>query len=277
MKLFQYYDTDDCVRVGVLDNGKHIAMPQDVTIDDLLGKTEAQWRKQMESWKCRDMKSMEIRFAPIVSHPEKILCVGLNYDEHIVEAGETKPGFPTVFCKFPNALLGSGEVLHLPAKAKKFDYEAELVIVMGAVCKGVSPEEASSYIAGYTTGNDFSARDLQKATSQWTMGKTCDGFAPVGPYLVSADSVDPNHLDISCKVNGKYVQQANTEKMIYSCDEIVSYLSQFIQLRKGDLIFTGTPSGVILGKLEGEQKWLKSGDTVTIEIQDIGTLKTKLE
>ena len=140
----------------------------------------------------------------------------------------------------------------------------------------VTPEEAPRYIAGFAAGNDFSARDMQFASSQWTLGKACDGFAPVGPFFVSRDEVNPNKLDISCKVNGEYVQKSNTSKMIFSCAEIVSYLSDFIRLKKGDLIFTGTPSGVILGKEKSQQVWLKAGDVVTVEIEGLGTLENKL-
>lgn len=279
MKLFQYYDEKKKKCVGAVTKNGCFALPEDVTMESLLGRSGAELEIMAESGNRGPLEPKELHFAPIVSHPEKILCVGLNYDEHIDETGlgnSFRPGFPTVFCKFANTLLGSGETLRLPPVAEKFDYEAELVIVMGASCKNVSTEEAERYIAGYTVGNDFSARDLQMATSQWTLGKACDGFAPVGPYLVPGDCIDPNQLDISCRVNGSIVQQSNTKKMIYSCAEIVSYLSQFISLRKGDLIFTGTPAGVILGKPENRQHWLKSGDVVTVEIQNIGVLETKI-
>lgn len=279
MKLFQYYDEKKKKCVGAVTKNGCFALPEDVTMESLLGRSGAELEIMAESRNCGPLEPKELHFAPIVSHPEKILCVGLNYDEHIDETGlgnSFRPGFPTVFSKFANALLGSGETLRLPPAAEKFDYEAELVIVMGASCKNVATEEAERYIAGYTVGNDFSARDLQMATSQWTLGKACDSFAPVGPYLVPGDCIDPNHLDISCRVNGSIVQQSNTDKMIYSCAEIVSYLSQFISLHKGDLIFTGTPAGVILGKPENQQHWLKSGDVVTVEIQNIGVLETKL-
>lgn len=161
-------------------------------------------------------------------------------------------------------------------KAMLARIEAEMVIVMGDTCKEVTPEEAPRYIAGYTAGNDFSARDMQFASSQWTLGKACDGFAPVGPFFVPRDQLQADRLDISCRVNGEYVQRSNTCKMIFSCAEIVSYLSDFICLKKGDLIFTGTPSGVILGKEEAARSWLKAGDLVAVEIEGIGTLENKL-
>lgn len=277
MKLFQYYDAAGAVRVGAVTGKGHVALPENIRMEDLLGREAACAQALAESGEV--LSEAEIRFAPVVSNPEKILCIGLNYDDHISETGlakDTKPGFPPVFSKFRNALIGHGAPLQLPKKAVKFDYEAELVIVMGKTCHGVSPEEADAYIAGYTAGNDFSARDMQFVSSQWTMGKACDGFAPVGPYLVPQEEIDPSSLTIACRVNGTYTQNSTTSKMIYSCQEIVSYLSDFITLEKGDLIFTGTPSGVILGKDENDQVWLKAGDMVTVEIEGIGALENRL-
>lgn len=279
MKLFQYYDEEQQVHVGAVVKGAYAALPGAVTMGALLGKSSGELEKTVASMTCVPMDPESIRFAPVVTGPEKIICIGLNYHEHINETGlgkTDKPGFPPVFCKFGNALLGHKEELHLPKKAKQFDYEAELVIVMGDTCKEVTPEAAYRYIAGFAAGNDFSARDMQFASSQWTLGKACDGFAPVGPFFVPRDEVNPEKLDISCKVNGEYVQKSNTSKMIFSCGEIVSYLSDFICLKKGDLIFTGTPSGVILGKKKSQQVWLKAGDVVTVEIEGLGTLENRL-
>ena len=265
--------------MGAVVKGAYAALPGAVTMGALLGKSSGELEKTVASMTCVPMDPESIRFAPVVTGPEKIICIGLNYHEHINETGlgkTDKPGFPPVFCKFGNALLGHKEELHLPKKAKQFDYEAELVIVMGDTCKEVTPEEAYRYIAGFAAGNDFSARDMQFASSQWTLGKACDGFAPVGPFFVPRDEVNPEKLDISCKVNGEYVQKSNTSKMIFSCGEIVSYLSDFICLKKGDLICTGTPSGVILGKEKSQQVWLKAGDVVTVEIEGLGTLENRL-
>lgn len=278
MKFFQYYDENDNIRVGAVTPEGHKALPETVRMEDLLSgcreKTE-----QTAAVDGRILNEADIRFAPVVSSPEKILCIGLNYNEHISETGledEAKPGFPPVFCKFTNALIGHRAPLRLPLKAEQFDYEAELVIIIGKECRGVSREQASEYIAGYTAGNDFSARDMQFASGQWTMGKACDDFAPVGPYFVPAEEVDPGNLEIICKVNGNVVQHSSTSRMIYSCAEIVSYLSDFITLKKGDLIFTGTPSGVILGKDPDSRNWLKAGDVVTVEIEGLGVLENNL-
>lgn len=279
MKLFQYYEQNGSVRVGAVTADGHMPLPEHCTIEDLLIRNDAYIDTLLAANCVRPLSEHEIHFAPVLSNPKKILCIGLNYNEHIDETGlgkNDKPGFPPVFTKFSNALIGHKAQLHLPKKAVQFDYEAELVIVMGRTCKEVSKEEAMDYIAGFAAGNDFSARDMQFASSQWTLGKACDGFAPTGPYFVSRDAIDCNHLNISCKVNGVLRQNSNTCKMIYTCAEIVSYLSQFITLEKGDLIFTGTPSGVILGKEKNQQQWLKSGDVVTVEIQGLGTLENTL-
>lgn len=215
-------------------------------------------------------------FAPAVTHPEKIICIGLNYRSHIEETALVpKKDFPPVFPKYPNSLVGHNHPIHLPKQAEQFDYEAELVIVIGKRTHDVTPEQAKDHIFGYSIGNDFSARDLQFATGQWLLGKACDDFAPVGPFLVTADSIDPDHLDISCRVNGELRQQSNTKHMIFSSAEIVSYLSHYITLQPGDLIYSGTPSGVILGM--EEKNWLKSGDRMEVTIEHIGTLTNWLK
>lgn len=214
----------------------------------------------------------KIVYAPCVINPEKIVCIGLNYISHAKECNIDIPTSPVLFSKFNNALAAHNEAIPLPKSAKKFDYEAELVIVIGKKAVDVSKEDALSYVFGYTTGNDLSARDLQFRTGQWLLGKTCDHFAPIGPYLVTADEIDPNNLDIQSKVNGEIRQSSNTGDMIFDCATIVSYISQHITLKPGDIIFSGTPNGVIVGYPETQQKWLESGDEVSVSIEKIGTL-----
>ena len=218
-----------------------------------------------------------IVYAPCVTNPEKIICIGLNYLDHANESKMEIPLSQVVFSKFSNALAGNKQEILLPINAKQFDYEAELVIVIGKTAESVSRENAMSYIFGYTIGNDLSARDLQFRTGQWLLGKTCDGFAPIGPYLVTADEVNPSDLEISCRVNGELRQQGNTKNMIFDCAYIVSYLSHHMTLKPGDIIFTGTPAGVILGYPEEKRVWLKSGDEVSVSIEKIGTLINKLK
>jgi len=215
-------------------------------------------------------------YAPAVMHPEKIICVGLNYSSHSKECNQELPTSPVLFSKFNNALAAHNQIIPLPKSAEKFDYEAELVIIIGKQAANVSKEDALSYIFGYTVGNDLSARDLQMRTGQWLLGKTCDHFAPIGPYIVTADEIDPNNLDIECLVNGEVRQSANTSDLIFDAATIVSYISKHFTLKPGDIIFTGTPSGVILGYPETEQTWLKAGDKVTVSIQNIGSLTNTL-
>ncbi len=213
------------------------------------------------------------RFLPVVTRPGKIACIGVNYRRHIVECGEKLPQEPVIFNKFPSALAAHGQAIALPRGASQFDYEAELVLVIGKGGRHIPKEEAPQHVFGCTCGNDLSARDWQFKSSQWFLGKTPDGFAPVGPYIVTADSIDMQNLDIACRVNGETRQRSNTSDMIFTCAEIVSYLSDAVTLEPGDLIFTGTPDGVILGRPEGERQWLGPGDVVEVEIEGVGTLK----
>ncbi len=216
-----------------------------------------------------------LRLLPPVETPEKILCVGLNYYDHRKECDEfpDAPKEPVLFSKFANALAAHGEEIPLSPAARQYDYEAELVIVIGKTAKSVSPEQAPEYIFGYTAGNDLSARDLQFRSGQWLIGKSMDKFAPIGPRLVTADELDANHLSISCKLNGETRQSANTSDMIFSPAEIVAYASSLMTLKPGDIIFTGTPAGVILGKNDPDKQWIKAGDTVEVTIEGIGTLR----
>jgi 2-keto-4-pentenoate hydratase/2-oxohepta-3-ene-1,7-dioic acid hydratase in catechol pathway len=214
----------------------------------------------------------EIVYAPCITQPEKIICVGLNYADHAKESNMDIPTYPVLFSKFNNALAAHNQIISLPKTAEKFDYEVELVIVIGKEAVNVSKDEALSYVFGYTVGNDLSARDLQFRSGQWLLGKTCDHFGPIGPYLVTADELDPRNLNIECKVNGEVRQSANTRDMIFDCATLVSYLSQHMTLKPGDIIFSGTPEGVILGYPEAKQVWLKSGDVVQVSVENIGTL-----
>lgn len=217
-----------------------------------------------------------ITFAPSVPNPEKILCIGLNYDSHIKEVKLEHPKVPTIFSKYNTCLTGHKSKIHLPKDAQKFDYEAELVIIMGKTAHNVSKADALSYVFGYSVGNDFSARDLQMQTGQWLLGKACDDFAPLGPYIVTANEANPDHLDIKCEVNGILRQHSNTQNMIFDCAAIISYLSQYITLKPGDIIYTGTPEGVILGEPKNRQQWLKAGDQITVTIEGLGTLSNTL-
>ena len=217
-----------------------------------------------------------VEFGPLVGKPRKILCVGLNYAAHLAEAHEKPSGHPDMFAKWNNTLnrhKGTVSVSTIPAK--NFDYESELVMIMGKTARNVSEADALSYVYGYACGHDFSARDLQMQSSQWTLGKTPDQFGPLGPWLVTADQIgDPQTLQVQTFINDEPTprQDMNTSQMIFSCKYIVSYLSTIITLEPGDVIFTGTPSGVILGMPKEKQVWLKPGDRVRTVISKLGEL-----
>lgn len=248
-----------------------IAQNQLSTLEELQALTEK------ESGTNYFIGEEEVEFAPVVSNPEKVICIGLNYLKHVEEARtEDVPEAPLLFSKFNNALAAHNEPVPLPTVGEQFDYEAELVIVIGKEAKNVSKEDALSYVFGYSVGNDLSVRDLQFKSGQWLIGKTTDKFAPVGPYIVTADEVDPAHLDISLKRNGEVVQSSNTEHLIFDCATIISYASTMMTLKPGDLIFTGTPDGVILGLPENERDWLKAGDKLEVSIENVGVLRNEM-
>ena len=231
-------------------------------------------RERLESFAASSTEFMDentLTLAPCVPDPGKIVCVGLNYRRHAAEAGLSVPETPILFSKYANSLAAHGDEVVIPAVTEQADYEAELVIVIGRRAKEVSEEEALEHVFGYCNGNDLSARDLQKLTGQWMLGKTLDGFLPLGPYLVTADEVgDPNSLQIRGWLNGELRQDSNTRDMVFSAEEIVSYVSHYMTLEPGDIILTGTPEGVIFG--DDPAKWLRAGDEVTIEVEGLGRL-----
>ena len=215
--------------------------------------------------------------APAVTGGDKILCIGLNYMRHAEEFKSKIPAAPVIFAKFPNALAADGESVRLCPDYKEYDYEAELVVVMGKKCKGVSAEEALDYVFGYTCGDDFSTRDLQFTRgNQWILSKNFDGFAPVGPCVVTADSIDPAELQVCSRVNGELRQNGNTRDMIFPVGKLIEAISHHMTLMPGDIIFTGTPHGVMQGYPADQKNWLKPGDTVEISIEGIGTLTNTL-
>jgi len=238
----------------------------------LLTKATASARKDLF------LDESQADFGPCVTSPEKIVCVGLNYRKHAAETGSAVPTQPILFNKYNTALNGHRGIIKVSQEAAtQFDYEVELVIVMGRTARNVSEKDALSYVFGYCTGNDFTARDLQRVSSQWMLGKALDGSAPIGPYLVTADQVpDPNRLKIECRVNGEVRQSSNTADMVFGCASLVSYISKYFTLKPGDIIFTGTPEGVISGYPKDKQVWLKAGDQLTSTLEGLGELHFRL-
>ncbi len=209
--------------------------------------------------------------API-PRPGKILCIGLNYRDHAAESNQPIPQYPTVFAKYNNTIIGPGAAIVLPSVTEKVDYEAEFAFVIGRTARNVQAADALNYVAGYLPFNDVSARDYQMRTSQWTVGKTFDTFGPLGPALVTADEIaNPHDLDIQLTINGEVLQSSNTSNLIFSINELIADLTSFMTLEPGDIISTGTPSGV--GSARKPQRWLRAGDVVAVTIEGLGTLE----
>ena len=216
-----------------------------------------------------------LEYGPCVPNPGKILCIGLNYRRHALESGAEVPKTPVIFSKFNNAVAACGEPIPLPSNAVQYDYEAELTVVIGQPTRYVSEEDALEHVFGYCNANDLSARDLQMRTSQWLLGKTPDKFMPIGPYLVTRDEVaDPQSLEVRCWVNGDQRQNSNTADMVFPVKSLVSYISQYMTLEPGDVILTGTPQGVVLGR--PQKDWLKPGDEVTVQVGNLGSLVNRM-
>lgn len=214
------------------------------------------------------------RLTAPIPDPGKVLCIGLNYRDHALESGSPIPSEPVVFSKFSQAVIGPEAPIILPRVAHQVDYEAELVVVIGKSGKNIRRQSAWQHVAGYTVGNDVSARDWQKGRpgGQWLLGKTPDTFAPTGPWLVTADEIsDPHALRIQLRLNGQTMQNSSTRELIFGVDQLISHISQLVTLQPGDLIFTGTPPGV--GAARTPPVFLKPGDVVEVEIEGVGLLR----
>jgi 2-keto-4-pentenoate hydratase/2-oxohepta-3-ene-1,7-dioic acid hydratase in catechol pathway len=208
--------------------------------------------------------------API-AHPQKITCVGLNYADHARESGIEPPKAPVYFLKSHNTICGPGDGIKLPPNSTQVDYEAEFAVVIGKRGRDIPESEAHKYIAGYTILHDVSARDMQFSDNQWFRGKSCDTFAPTGPWIVTADEIpDPHTLRISLTLNGETLQDSNTSNLIFKVPFLISHLSKSLTWEVGDLISTGTPPGV--GFARKPPIWLKAGDTASVTVEGIGTL-----
>jgi 2-keto-4-pentenoate hydratase/2-oxohepta-3-ene-1,7-dioic acid hydratase in catechol pathway len=220
----------------------------------------------------------QVRLMAPLLHPGKLICIGLNYSDHAHEVGARAPEIPIVFSKFASAIIGPGEPIRLPAIATQVDYEAELVVVIGREGKNIPRDSALEHVFGYCCGNDVSSRDWQKGKPgrQWLLGKTFDTFAPLGPTIVTADEIaDPQNLAIQLRLNGQTMQSSNTSQMIFPIDQLIEHVSKFFALEPGDLIFTGTPPGVGMGR--DPQVFLQAGDRVEVEIEGLGVLSNPVQ
>jgi len=281
MKLVSYQESDNQLHLGAVRDDQIInlnqasggALPDDMLRFLQLGNAAMQTAREALENAAGELSLDSARLLSPMPNPSKIVAIGLNYMDHIREADIGVPELATMFCKYPSAVIGSGEDIRWSTSlTDQVDYEAELAVVIGKTARNVDAEVAYDYIAGYMNCNDVSARDLQfKPGDQWLRGKCLDTFCPLGPYLVTRDEVeDPHQLSIKCSVNGQVMQDSNTSEMIYRIPYLIEYLSKAFTLLPGDIIATGTPHGV--GAFRDPPLWLKSGDTVTVEVEGLGSL-----
>jgi 2-keto-4-pentenoate hydratase/2-oxohepta-3-ene-1,7-dioic acid hydratase in catechol pathway len=234
-------------------------------------------RRKVEDWvqsasEADKVKAADVTLRAPIPRPPKIICVGLNYRDHAIESKMEIPSVPTIFAKFPSAVIGPGDPIVLPKNSVKPDYEGEFGFVVGKSGRHVSAANWRDYVFGYTILNDVSARDFQMATSQWIMGKTFDTFAPFGPAIVGAEEIpDPQALDISTIINGETLQHSNTRNLIFGIPALIEHLSSVFTLEPGDIVSTGTPAGV--GFSKNPPRWLRPGDDVVVRIEGLGELR----
>ncbi len=276
MKLIRF-GTPGQEKSGVIIDNKKI----DVSASGLIYNEEFfenQGLEKLQTWLKQNQNSAptipdNTRLGSPVCRPSKIICIGLNYSDHAEEAGLQAPRQPVVFFKATSALIGPNDDLIIPKNSKKTDWEVELAIVIGKKTSYISEAQAQDHIAGYTLHNDYSERAYQiEHEGQWVKGKSCDTFAPLGPFLATKDEInDPQNLKLWLTVNGKQMQNGNTKNMIFSCNHIVAYLSQYMTLLPGDVISTGTPAGVGLGF--DPPIYIKEGDVIELGIDNLGTSK----
>ena len=272
MHVCTFINRDGRESVGVVKGESIIELPDYKDMVEFIGTCDPyRIQKSLERAE-RAYDFGETRFMAPVTNPEKMIFVGLNYRDHARETNSPIPEYPILFSKFRNSLIGHNENIVIPGETKKCDYEAELAFIVGRTARNIRIEDAMQYVFGYTICNDVSARDLQKRVSQWLSGKSADTFAPMGPVIVTADEIeDPHNLNIGCRINGVQRQKSNTRELIFTVPYLLSYISRTITLQPGDIISTGTPSGVALGM--ENPVWLKEGDICEIEVEGIGILR----
>lgn len=275
MKLARYSHNNQ-FGLGIVDGDQIIPLNNDSSLPDdmseLLHRYEALQQSLLnlmsQSEHSIPLSNVQL-LAPIV-RPGKFIGVGLNYADHIAETGLERPDFPTLFNKQSTCVIGPGEAIHRPRISDKLDYEGELAFIIGKRCRHVSAADAHKVIAGYTIVNDVSVRDWQVKAPTWTLGKSFDTHGPMGPWIVTADEIDPHNLELKTWVNGELRQHSNTRHLIFDCYQLVETLSTVCTLEPGDVIATGTCSGV--GVKMKPRGYMKPGDKVSIEIEGIGRL-----
>jgi 2-keto-4-pentenoate hydratase/2-oxohepta-3-ene-1,7-dioic acid hydratase in catechol pathway len=281
MKLLNFYGFGSGRALGILDGDRVRNLTAAAATDPAFasvtgwlrgGETARKRTEEVIAAAAEGIPLTEVRHAPLVERDCQLFCVGLNYADHAAENNLPPPETPIFFTKLASVVIPHGTPIPLPHGGHTVDYEAEMAVVIGRRADRVSPEQARECIAGYTIMNDVSARDLQRNDKQWFRGKNCNGFGPLGPWLVTADEIgDPGNLEISLRLNGELRQHSNTRNLIFSPESLISILSQTLVLEPGDLISTGTPAGV--GFHAKPQVFLKASDRVAIEVEGIGILE----
>lgn len=271
------------MRVGPVGQEKPAILDADGKIRDLSGHVADIGGKAISPEGLAEIAKIDLSTLPVISEGERVgacvagtgkfICIGLNFSDHAAETGATVPPEPVIFMKATSAICGPYDNVLIPRGSEKTDWEVELGVVIGKTAKYVSEEEAMDYVAGYCVSHDVSERAFQtERAGQWTKGKSCDTFGPIGPWLVTKDEIaDPQNLGMWLKVNGETMQNGSSKTMVYGVANVVSYLSQFMSLQPGDVISTGTPPGVGLGM--NPQRFLKAGDVVELGIEGLGTQK----
>lgn len=267
----------DAYRIGALtDDGKiaDLTPQNDLSVTEVLRclDLESGFIKQVQKNESGPILTREeVQIVSPVPRPGKIICIGLNYRDHAEESGMAIPKSPIIFSKFSTCVVGPKQPIVIPEGSTETDYEAELAFIIGRRAQNVKSDDALNYVLGYTNFNDVSARDFQFADGQWQRGKSCDTFAPMGEFIATTDEIaDPQNLSIKLHLNGKTLQDSNTNQMIFGVSKLVEFLSRFITLEPGDVIATGTPPGV--GFARKPPVYLKNGDTVEVEIEGLGKL-----
>lgn len=272
MKLVSFSESDGLVRPGVLvEEGKLIIDLTTAGYTDTLAVIKAGVSALENGSAYRAYPLDNVRLHAPMSNPPRIFCIGLNYRDHAIESGMEIPKFPVVFFKLVPSIIGPGEAIVLPSITKEPDYEAEFAFVISKGGFQIPASEANAYVYGYTIINDVSARDIQFSTSQWSLSKSLPTFCPIGPSIVTADEIaDPHALDVQLAIDDEVLQHSNTRELIFKIPELIEYISSITPLLPGDIISTGTPFGVGLGR--NPKRWLKPGETVTITIEGLGKL-----
>ncbi len=245
------------------------------TMIDLIREPKAMERARNAAESAPEIPLADVRLEAPVPRPGKVLAIGLNYRDHAEESGQPIPQRPIVFAKMPTCIVGPGHPVHIPRVSRAVDWEGELCFVIGREARYVSAADAGDYIAGYTIGNDISVRDWQFHSPTWMMGKSFDTHGPLGPAIVTADEFDPSSAGIRLYVNGDEKQKSDTNQLIFGIGEIMEYLSAGFTLEPGDVVYTGTPSGI--GGAKRPPEFLKAGDTVRVEIDGLGSLENPVE